>query len=304
MRNATAGHMSCRLPVAGPGKVGFVSFPSGTLVDVSSRDYTFGVFYDAAVKRWVSTYNGAGYQYVSPDGLYLARLDIGPIYSPGGITRGYTTVSLVDVRSGRVRDAGRMNISARLIAFRPEGLYVIGGRAQPRLSGIFLYDLHDHSLKRLGPNGDGPDEGDLWFWLVDDSIWGGLIPVPDQPSFGVAKMSLRWGTVGEWLAAPQGRDAAIVGFVDSRPVIALFDPAPFGDGLRHATFEYLASPHQAQTIDVSARDGLAAYGALGDPNGLWWPGQQSLWLYRPDLGPVKMASLPGWDSITVAGPCA
>src|ERR1700687_1626234 len=152
--------LHCSLPIHTDNHIGFVDFPSGRYREDpsgpagGSPNNRFGVFYAPAAHKWVRTENLFGAQYLSPDGKYLAQLDSGPIASgPSGPRRqGFTDVYLLDLTNLDRHHAGVIPGAARLIAFRPEGLYVeafgadSNGRAiQP---GIYRFDLKTGTTTR------------------------------------------------------------------------------------------------------------------------------------------------------------
>src|SRR5579864_409610 len=295
----SAADLTCSLPVVTPTRIGFIDFPSGRFrQDAKAPTGQFGLAYSAGAHRWVTTEYTFGFQLLSPDGTEIAQVNGGPIYSgPNGPSgQGFTDVYLTNVTTNKMRHIGRVSGRARVIAFRPDGLYLTNGL-------VLRMDPATGNTVELGPKGSAvaANQG-LWFWVTSTAAWYSLIAGPNQGDGNpVLSMSLADGSVTTWYTAPANRSVSILGFVaPDEPLVVEYNTEPF-DRMTGVAFMLLAAPGVAHTLSFDPS--MAAWGVT-DTMGVWLDSPGHVWLYDK-AGLISMADVTGSlgsDSPGVAGP--
>jgi hypothetical protein len=298
----SAADIRCSLPIVTPTHVGFIDFPSGRFSEdpKAPTGNPFGLVYSPGAHRWVATAYAFGYQLLSPNGAEIANINGDLIYSgPNGSSgSGFTDVYLTDVATNKMRHIGRVAGRARVIAFRPDGLYLTNGL-------ILRMDPVTGNTVELGPKGAAAAEADqgLWFWVTSTAAWYSLIALPNQGDRNpVLSMSLANGATTTWYTAPANRSVSIIGFVaPDEPLVVEYDTEPY-DRMHAVSFMLLLAPGVTQSLTFDPS--IVGWGVT-DTMGVWLRSPGHVWLYDK-AGLVSMADVTGAlgsESPGVAGPC-
>jgi len=282
---------SCRLPISivdvnGSLKGGaFVSYPSGKVtIDPNGSS---GGYYDRAFSKWLPMSRNS----VSPDGARYAYTER---KVPG--TPGQQRLHVVDVSNGNdlLYELGSVgDLSAYVIVdFAPEGVWLSYAGYEGPGSGLFLLDLVTGALKDVG----GPAlilepvaGGSGVFWFTDPG------PNPQQVNTGmgfilpsrVQRLTISDGKTATWFSKP-GSYLQILG-TDQAGHPIVISSASTGNGNE----VWLASsPTQAKVIGLPQ----GYYQLIADSHGVWFGGQQGIYLYSDAGGLQKVSHQPGYPA--------
>ena len=290
---ATAGGLSCRLPVSisdpkgGSSTGAFVSFPSGQVtVDPSGTGRTF---YDRPLSRWLPASPNA----VSADGTSYAYVDF---KVPG--TAQQQHLHLIDLSSGRERVfllAHADDPSAyTIVDYAPEGIWLTFSGYEGPSGGLFFLDLTTGVFKDAGIlDLTAPIAGSQGvFWFTDpgpNPQMGGGIGYVIQSRVLRLTVSDRKREV--WLSMP-GYEVTVLGTdLAGHPIVR-----SWLDGGADEAIRLVLSPTKSKVIGVPQGN----YQVMADSHGLWFGGNQGLYHYSEAGGVKKVSSQLAYP----AGACA
>jgi hypothetical protein len=325
--SAAGASLNCRLPVGGfippglkgqldnsmdvdgqpsqKGVGGFLQLPSGTYTSAADSDRA----YLADTAAWVPVLPRA----IAPDQRsYVLARSPRPTNAPPT-----TSLFLVDVKtkSERLLFAARDGEMAAVLAFNPEGIYVItmssiGGAGSTELQVIDPAT----GMHRLVP-GAGAVAGEqrIWTAVSRDAAWGMVITNPQQtqtqPPMKLVRLNLNDGSAVDWYVAPG--PFIVAGFDgDQHPLLLSFGQSGA------ANVALVTTPNRLVAVQSTGGSYLGGQGTgVTDTHGTWFgSGDGSVWLYSSARGFEKVASIPpqaggtgqpydphAWR--TIAGPC-
>jgi hypothetical protein len=275
-----AGNGSCRLPISiadsqGNSQGAFVSFPSGKVtLDTTGVG---GVYYDRPFARWLPI-NGNS---VSSDGARYAYLDR---KVPG--TPGRARLHLVDVRTGteKLVELGAPEDTSAyvVVSFTPAGIWLSQAGYESPNGGLYLLEAGTAVLKDVGgPGIFEPVAGAPGvFWFTD----GG--PVPQQ-SAGMGsiiqarmqRLTISDGKTETWLSEPGSYLTVLGTDLVGHPIFT------DGNNVRLAL-----SPSEAKVIGLPQ----GYHQLTSDRHGVWFGGQQGIFLFSDANGLQKVSNQPGY----------
>lgn len=283
---ATTSSAPCRLPISIQDATGnlqgaFVDFPNGKVtIDTDGRG---GAFYDRNLSQWLPVGGNA----VSADGTYYAYLDR---KVPG--TPGRARLHVVFVRTGgeKLVELGSPDDTSAyvVVSFAQEGIWLRYAGYESPGAGLFLLDAHTAVFKEVaGPGILDPVAGRPGvFWFTD----GGLNP---QSSSGMGsiipsrmqRLTISDGSVETWFSEP-GTSLTVFGTdLAGHPI--------FTDG---KDVRLALSPTETKVIGVPQ----GSYRVFADSRGVWFGGEQGIYLYSAAGDVQKVSSQAG----SPAGSCA
>jgi hypothetical protein len=320
---------SCRLPLVvsnGGGDFvtltgGFVTFPQATYradpAGVIHSEYTEqdlvteaapvlhgfrGVFYDAAMKRWVPTSPGQA----SPDGKRYA-------YAISGIAGAKpTAIHIVNVSTGSERvisvatPASAAAFGVRVEDFDGSGVFVVRDQTENEAGGVWRVDAESGTVRKLADVAGVllVRGGAAWLGSVDPRD-----PAPPADENGyrffnaLSRLDLATGAKVTWLYRPG--EAIVLRGLDgnSRPLVSILTPPTF-DGNYGASFSIITQP--GITVLVSP-PGRWYNDPQADGGRLWFGNDRGIYLYTLQTGLRKVFAFNGnetqAESLSPAGFC-
>lgn len=265
----------CRLPIAirttGQPQGAFVEYPSGK---VSIDPYGGGGYFDRVYSKWLPVTHNA----VSADGMFYAYLD----YKVPG-TPGLARLHIAQVINGneKVVDVGSDGGAFVVVDFAPEGIWLSYAGYEGPSGGLFLQDAKTAEFKDVG----GPDIFQVVagapgvFWFTD----GGPNP-QTSPGIGVIyqariqRLTISDGKKETWFTEP-GKYLSVLGTdLAGNPIFT------DGDVIRIAS-----APNEARVIGLPHGN----YEVIADSHGVWFGGDQGIYLYSDSGGVKKVSGQPG-----------
>jgi hypothetical protein len=287
------------------GAGGFLQFPGGTYTTAADSDRAY--LTDAAA--WAPVVPQA----IAPDqrSYVLARAPR-PTNAPPT-----TSLFLVDVKTKSERPlfTARDGEMATVLAFNPEGIYVItmssiGGTGSTEL---LLIDPVTAAHRLVPGAGATAGEQRIWTAVSRDAAWAMVITnlqqTQTQPPMKLVRLNLNDGSAVDWYVAPA--PFIVAGFDGDRHPLLL----SFG-GSGAANVAMVTAPNKLVAIQPKGGIFLGGQGTgVTDAHGTWFgSGDGSVWLYSSSRGFEKVASIPpqaggtgqpydphAWRNI--AGPC-
>ena len=280
------GPSPCLLPISiadaqGNFQGAFVSFPGGQVTSEASG--VGGQYYDLPFARWLPVNRNA----VSTDGTRYAYLDR---KVPG--TPGQARLHVVNVPTGfdKAVDLGAPGDTSayRVVSFATEGIWLSYAGYESPGAGLFLFDAGMAAMKDvagpeiLEPVAGGPGV----FWFTDggpnpqsSAGMGSIIPARMQ------RLTIWDNEVETWFSEP-GSSLTVFG-------TDLAGHAIFTDG---KDVILALSPNETKVIGLPQ----GFYRLLADRRGVWFGGDQGIYLYSASGHVQKVSSQAG----SPAGTCA
>lgn len=207
---------------------------------------------------------------------------------------------MLDLATGVDRTLYQGSTLFNIIAFEPEGIYLVHGIA-PR-QGVFekLYLLDPAGgTPMLVPGSDHHMYQSGWGLISDGAAWG--IDYRVQGSayvYSVLRLDLATAKVTLWMEGPPDDQISPVGTDRLHRLYV-------GDGKQ---LWRLGAPGQ---VDMLADPGQISGGAsiggpstfVSDSRGVWFAGQSSVWFYSDTEPPKQFAAGPSDAEVLPAGPC-
>jgi hypothetical protein len=277
-----AGNGSCRLPISiadsrGNSQGAFVSFPSGKVTFDATG--VGGGYYDRPFARWLPVNESS----VTSDGARYVYLDH---KVPG--TPGRSRLHVVDVRTGTenlVELGAPEDTSAYVVvSFTPDGIWLSNAGYESPSAGLYLLDAGTAVLKDVGgPGIFEPVAGPLGvFWFTD----GGPIPQQSAGLGGIIQARIQRLTISDsrtepWFSEP-GLYLTVLGTDRvGHPIVS------DGNNIR-----LVSSPSEAKVIELP----LGHYHPASDSHGVWFGGEQGIFLYSEAGSLQKVSNQQGYPA--------
>jgi len=282
---------SCRLPISivdvnGILKGGaFVSYPNGKVtIDPGGAG---GGYYDRAFSKWLPVNRNS----VSSN---EARYAYAERKVPG--TPGRARLHVVDVSNGndQLYELGSLDNSSAYVVvdFAPEGIWLSYAGYEGPGSGLLLLDLATGALKDVSsprPILEPVAGGIGVFWFTDPgpkatpSAMG--FPIPTR----VSRLTISDGKTTIWFTKPDSYVSVLGTDLAGRPIVGT---SLNGGNGNDVTIWLASSPTEAKEIGVLQ----AYYQAIADGHGVWFGGQQGIYLYSNAGALRKVSNQPGFPA--------
>ena len=280
---------TCRLPVSIPasdsGSGGFIEFPSATVTPdptfiSSGRPVGEASYYDRAFSQWLPVSRTS----VSRDGTHY-------VYAVGSVSQTTGTIHVVDVQTGRDEAFAEPYWFVPL-DYAPEGIYLMTDYEVA--DGLWLLDPSTGVTKRVA---DLPyvqaSAGNKAFWVgstnpADPNPIPGIGATPDE----VERFSLVDGSRQVWFYRP-GTQVYVIGQdLAGHPLVI-----SAGESGQRTEYLVVPGPGEQRSILKGAEGTLPDLATpIADSHGIWFGGQNGIYLYTEGAGLKKVSPQPGYPA--------
>jgi hypothetical protein len=300
-----ATNLHCRLPVTWAvqngqsvtAKAGFLTFPSGTMLEDPSAPAT-SVFYDRTFSKWLPVARTA----VSPDGKRYAYGEGNAYLSHSG------KLHVVDVATGVDRVIFSGSPLYAVVDFAAEGIYVTAAAPEGYPRGLYLQNPAGGQARLISKTIVAPAVGGGTAWGLD---FNKADPSPgiggiEGPMNRILRVDVRTGAPTPWYYRP-GSSLYVQGFDPNGDlfVSAVFSPAPTDTNGRPIEEIWLVSSAMSASRLFSGTGPAPSRVGAVDSHGVWFDGgfstPGSVWLYSG--ASMQMVAATNAYYVAVAGGC-